>query len=256
MINIERCLDRINYQGSREPSLETLKALQLAFVYAIPFENLDIHLQRKIELSAENSYRKIIDERRGGFCYECNTLFHSMLEMLGFDVKFVAATMQLPIAMNIEFEHMALMVRLDDVYLVDVGNGQSCQQAMRIGADEIVKFENVEYRLDEFEDGHALYFRGEGDDWLPRFSFTTVPRQLKEYEEMCHIIQTSPASHFTHRKVITIARPDGRVSLVDRDLEIKQAGRVTTRSLKSNEQYKESLETYFSIQLPELPKSW
>jgi len=256
LIDIDHCLQRINYEGSRTPSLETLSALQLAFVYNVPFENLDIHLGRKIELSVENFYRKIVEQQRGGFCYECNTLFHALLEVLGFKVSYVAATMQLDIAMHIEFEHMALLVSLEDDYLVDVGNGQSCLQPMRIGADTVVNFEKVDYHLGDFEDRYALYFKAEGDDWLPRFSFTTTPRELQQYTNICHIIQTSPESHFTHKKVVTIARPDGRVTMADRNLEILQAGQIETRNIESNEEYKLALQSYFKIQLTSVPESW
>jgi N-hydroxyarylamine O-acetyltransferase len=256
MIDIDRCLDRINYRGSREPKLDTLKAMQLAFIYNVPFENLDIHLGRKIELSAEDFYRKIVEQQRGGFCYECNTLFHAMLSILGFEVSFLAATMQTEIAMNIEFGHMVLLVSLDDDYLVDVGNGQSCLQPLRIGDDAVVNDENIDYRLGEFEDGYALYFRAEGEDWSARYSFTTVARQLQQYAHICHLTQTSPESHFTHKRVVTLASPDGRVLLADRDLEIRQSGKVETRSIETREEYIEVLETYFNIQLGSVPESW
>lgn len=256
MIDLERCLDRIKYRGNRTPSLATLKALQLAFVNSIPFENLDIHLGRKIELSEQAFYQKIVEQQRGGFCYECNTLFYSILTMLGFEVSFLAATMQTAIAMHIEFEHMVLEVSLDDDYLVDVGNGQSCLQPMRFGDDEVVSWENVDYRLGEYKDGYALYFRAMGEDWLPRFSFTRRARQLQEYADVCHMLQTSQESHFTHKRVVTIARADGRIILSDRELEIRQTGGVEVRSLQSNREYKEALQTYFNIQLSSLPESW
>ncbi len=256
MIDIERCLDRINYQGGRTPSLQTLKSLQLAFLYNVPFENLDIHMGRKITLSIENFYRKIVEQGRGGFCYECNTLFHALLERMGFEVSYLAATMQLEGGLHNEFEHMVLLVSLGDDYLVDVGNGKSCLQPMQMGADTVVNFENVDYRLDDFNDCYALYFRTEGNDWAPRFSFTTVPRQLQQFAMRCHILQTSPESHFTHGKVLTIARPDGRVTMTERELEIRQAGQVEVRSLGSNEEYKLALQSYFKIQLASIPEHW
>jgi N-hydroxyarylamine O-acetyltransferase len=178
-MDIERCLDRINYWGSRAPSLETLKALQLAFIYNVPFENLDIHLGRPVKLSVEDIYEKIVEQRRGGFCYENNTLFHALLDLMGFEVKQVAATMLLEISMNVEFGHMALIVNLDNEYLVDVGNGQSCLQPMQIVSDEVARFEQVDYRVSEFEDRYALYYKEENAAWLPRFSFTTLSRQLQ-----------------------------------------------------------------------------
>jgi N-hydroxyarylamine O-acetyltransferase len=256
MFDIDRCLDRINYQGSREACLQTLQDLELAFIRSVPFENLDIHLGRTIELSVDKIFQKIVGEGRGGFCYECNTLFHAMLESLGFDVVYVAATMQLAIAMNIEFEHMALLVCLDEDYLVDVGNGQSTMQPMRLGSDEVVRFESIDYRLDKFEERLALYFRKEGKDWEPRYAFTTTPRELTQFEEMCHIMQTSKESQFTQKKVLTFVTPDGRVTLADRRLEITLSGKTESRQLSSNSEYKETLESYFNIQLEDVPENW
>lgn len=257
MFDLEDCLKRINYSGDRNPTLETLKALQMAFVRNVPFENLDIHLGREIVLSEDAFYKKIVEDGRGGFCYECNTLFLTLLRALGFKCSYIAATMQLEIAMHNEFEHMALLVHLEDDYLVDAGNGQSCLQPMKIGSDDIVTFENIDYRLGEFEDRLALYFKSEAEsEWKPRFSFTTIARQLNEYARVCHIIQTSEESHFTQKRVITIARPDGRITLAGRDLEITDNGKTSLRQVQSTDEYGDALVRYFGIRLESIPDGW
>ena len=255
-MDLDRCLERISYQGSRSPTLDTLRALQLAFVYNVPFENLDVHLARPIELSVEDIYQKIVEQQRGGFCYESNTLFHALLDLMGFEVKYVAATMLLEISMNVEFGHMVLIVNLDKEYLVDVGNGQSCFQPMQIDADDVAHFEDVDYRVSEHEDRYALHYKEVDAEWLPRFSFTTLSRQLQEYANMCHITQTSPESHFTQKRVVTLAKPDGRITLVDRDLEIRSSGKVDNRRLQSSQEYGEALQAYFNIHLSSIPESW
>lgn len=256
MIDIEPCLERIGYNGNLVPSLQVLRDLQFAFVYSVPFENLDIHLGKKIALSLQDFYRKIVLQRRGGFCYECNTLFHGLLDALGFDVSFVAATMQLDIAMNIEFEHMALLVHLDEDYLVDVGNGQSCLQPLQIGGRDVLNFEQVDYRLGEFAGRHALYYRAAGGDWQPRFSFTATPRQLDEYADVCHIIQTSPDSRFTQQRLVTLARENGRVTLAGRELEVRQGTALEQRTLTTQEDYRQVLRDFFGIELTLLPPGW
>jgi N-hydroxyarylamine O-acetyltransferase len=255
-MDLERCLERINYTGSRAPTLAALQSLQLAYIYNVPFENLDIHLGRPVHLSLDSIYAKIVEQRRGGFCYESNTLFHALLELMGFSVNFIAATMLLDISIQVEFGHMALLVELDELYLVDVGNGQSCLQPMQIGSDEIVRHEDIDYRIGEFEDRYALFYRVENAGWLPRFSFRNVPRRLQEYEKMCHITQTSPESHFTQNRLVTLANPDGRTTLVNRELEIRRSGNSEKRELGSNIEYKQALQTYFNIHLPSAPAAW
>ena len=73
-MDIELYLRRIGYCGSREPTTETLKQLHRAHMLAVPFENLDILLGHPINLSLASFYDKIVQHRRGGFCYELNGL--------------------------------------------------------------------------------------------------------------------------------------------------------------------------------------
>ena len=88
---IEAYLRRVEYGGSRRPSLQVLRSLHLAHIRQVPFENLDIHLGREIVLSQESLYRKVVKDRRGGFCYELNGLFAALLSALGFRVRLLSA---------------------------------------------------------------------------------------------------------------------------------------------------------------------
>ena len=84
-------LQRIKYEGTLEPDATTLRALQIAHLRTVPFENLDIHLRRPITLELERLIDKIVLRRRGGFCYELNGLFASLLENLGFTIELLSA---------------------------------------------------------------------------------------------------------------------------------------------------------------------
>ncbi len=72
-------LARIGHAGSRAPTIDTLRALHRAHLHAVPFENLDVHAGRLIRIDREAFFRKIVGERRGGFCYELNGLFADLL---------------------------------------------------------------------------------------------------------------------------------------------------------------------------------
>ncbi|MCE3222394.1 MAG: nat [Nitrospira sp.] len=67
-------LARIGYEGSMTPSVETLRALHLAHVLSVPFENLDVHLGQPISLDPPAWFQKIVLRRRGGCCFELNGL--------------------------------------------------------------------------------------------------------------------------------------------------------------------------------------
>ena len=91
LVDVEAYLERINYHGTTIPSAETLRALQVAHLQTVPFENLSIHAGEPIVLEDEALFTKIVKRRRGGFCYECNGLFAALLRALGFDVTMLAA---------------------------------------------------------------------------------------------------------------------------------------------------------------------
>src|SRR5215211_4589245 len=125
-MNIEAYLKRINYSGPLDVSAETLRALQVAHLMSVPFENLSIHAGEPIVLEEDALFTKIVEEKRGGFCYECNGLFAALLRSLGFEVAMLAAGVGKPGGgFGPIFDHMTLMVTLADRWLADVGFGES-----------------------------------------------------------------------------------------------------------------------------------
>src|SRR5262245_27861823 len=122
---IDAYLGRIGYTGSRAPTLEVLRALHRAHLYAVPFENLDIHAGRRIVLDQDALFQKVVTHRRGGFCYELNGLFAALLRKLGFDVTLLSGRVHNDGGFGPEYDHMTLLVKLDGRWLADVGFGSS-----------------------------------------------------------------------------------------------------------------------------------
>jgi N-hydroxyarylamine O-acetyltransferase len=119
-------LKRINYSGPVIPAAETLRHLQLAHLLSVPFENLSIHSHQPIVLDDEALFDKIVSRRRGGFCYELNGLFAALLRALGFDTRMLSASVANAKAeWGPEFDHMTLLVTLEQRWLADVGFGDS-----------------------------------------------------------------------------------------------------------------------------------
>ena len=91
-MDINAYLQRINYRSSLAPTAQTLRELQLAHLFTIPFENLSIHSGEPIILDDAALFEKVVVRRRGGFCYELNGLFAALLRQLGFDVTMLSAS--------------------------------------------------------------------------------------------------------------------------------------------------------------------
>jgi N-hydroxyarylamine O-acetyltransferase len=249
IVNVDEVLDRLGYTGPREPTHETLRSLQHAFLEAVPFENLDIHRGRRISLDSSRIHEKIVARRRGGFCYECNGLFAELLASLGYAVSRVSARMVLGGRIGREFDHMPLLVSLDREYLADVGNGQSVRDPLPLVGQEISEAERIEYRVGTHGEGHALYYREAHSEWLPRFVFTTTPREQSEFARMCDFHQESPESIFTKHRLATIATPEGRITLLGNRLTETRGAERDEQELTSDAEVSECLRARFGIEL-------
>jgi N-hydroxyarylamine O-acetyltransferase len=248
-LNIRAYLDRINYHGSLAPTAETLRELQLAHLLAVPFENLSIHAGQPIVLDDEALFAKIVEGRRGGFCYEANGLFAALLRALGFDVSMLSAGVANAAGVfGPDFDHMTLMVTLEQRWLVDVGFGDSFREPLLL--DE--RSEQVQgrraYRI--VPDGAHLIMmqRDEGDEWKPEYRFTLQPYAYADYAEMCRHHQTSTQSHFTRARICSRATERGRITLSGmRLITTSEKGDRRERILTSQQEYAAILREHFGI---------
>ncbi len=252
-IDLIQTLDRIGYTGPRNVSASVLRTLHEAFLLAVPFENLDIHYGRTISLNPDAIEKKIIQGRRGGFCFECNSMCYRMLEALGFRVKMCSAQMMCDDELSPAYDHMILIAEIDSQeYLVDVGNGESIRIPMRLDSQEVSKSpEGKEYRIGQFDSRQALEVReANTQDWNPRFVINPTACKLEEFADRCLFHQTSKQSHFTRQPLVTLALPDGRATLVGRSLKITRAKTVIMeRELENEEQYRNCLCTLSGVSM-------
>ncbi len=125
-LDLDAYFRRIGYVGPVVPTLATLRALQLCHPLSVPFENLDAFAGVPVRLDLESLQRKLVAARRGGYCFEQNTLFAAVLERLGFAVTALAARVvwERPADEIRVRSHMLVLVALKDGdYLCDVGFG-------------------------------------------------------------------------------------------------------------------------------------
>jgi N-hydroxyarylamine O-acetyltransferase len=254
-------LQRINYTGPLTPSTETLHALHVAHLLAVPFENLDIHLGRPIILDEAALYHKIVKQRRGGFCYELNGLFAALLRELGFNVTRLSARVaRADGSFGPDFDHMALLVELEQRWLVDVGFGDSFREPLRLdepgeqvqasGAYRLTSQQTFEVlKTSKVYPAWTLWQQDEAGQWQAQYQFTLQPRHLANYAEMCHYHQSSPESHFTQRRICSLATPEGRVTLSNWHLIITQNGQRREQLLTDRTELTSTLRDYFSVVL-------
>jgi N-hydroxyarylamine O-acetyltransferase len=213
-MNVDAYLKRINYSGSISPTADTLRALQVAHLFAVPFENLSIHAGEPIVLEADALFRKIVEAGRGGFCYEANGLFASLLRALGFEVAMLGAGVaKAEGGFGPNFDHMALLVTLEERWLVDVGFGDSFLEPLLLDARGEQVQGSRSFRIVADNSYLRLDRRNPDADWESQYHFSLQPYEFADYEEMCRFQQTSPDSHFTKGTICSRATEDGRITL-------------------------------------------
>jgi N-hydroxyarylamine O-acetyltransferase len=248
-MDIQAYQQRINYRGSLDLTAETLRSLQVAHLLAVPFENLSIHSREPIVLDDEALFDKIVRRRRGGFCYELNGLFAAFLRALGFKVDMLSARVaHQEGGFDSDFDHMTLMVTLEERWLADVGFGDSFHEPLLLDYhDEQVQGERA-YQIVPDNDHFILRQRDGGGEWTNQYRFHLRPYAYIDYVDRCHYQETSPQSHFTKGRVCTRATTTGRITLSEMKLiTTTRSGERHERVVTSEEEYGCLLREEFGI---------
>jgi len=249
-LNIEAYLRRINYTGPTEPSVRTLRELHVAHLLRVPFENLDNHLGRTIVLEEDKLVSKIVNQLRGGVCYELNGAFAGLLRELGFDVAMLSAGVaRAEGGFDPPFDHMTLMVRLEERWLADVGFGDSFREPLLLDSRDEQTQNGEAYRLVDAEDDHLILERREAETWKPQYRFTLQPYELSAFAEMCRYHQTSPDSPFTQRRTCSLATAEGRITVTGMRLIVTDRGEREERELGTHKEWIAALRKDFGIEL-------
>lgn len=256
---ISAYLDRIGLEKRPETDLAGLNLLHRAHLYAVPFENLDIHLGRPLSLEPADLFSKIVEKRRGGFCYEQNLLLATVLRSMGLAVDLLQARVRAPDgSLGPPFDHMTLRVHLPEgLVLADVGFGESFHDPLPFDGAWHQQPHGPFYRVIT-RDRSLRVERREGEEGEPRdaYLFDARPRQPDEYLPMCTYHQTSPESVFTRGFVCSLALPDGRVSVKPWALVETRGGERSETPIASSAELASLLSSRFGIEGLEIPPDW
>ncbi len=251
--DLEAYLARIGYAGPRQPTLDTLRAIHLSHVRSIPFENLDIQLGRPIRLDVESVQRKLVQDRRGGYCFEQNHLLLYALRAIGFDVTPLAARVLMGVAEPTPRTHMLLLVNLhDERWIADVGfGGDGLLWPIPLAADRAVDVFGWTYRLMTSSGGAWLLQLDRPEGWFDLYVFTDEATPFVDYVLGNHFTSTHPESGFVRTVTAQRATPEVRLALRNRTLYEQRPGRETVvRELADDEEVLRVLAERFGLRFP------
>jgi len=221
VLDLDSYLARIGHSRPLKPDEATLVALHEAHVGTIPFENLDVLLKVPIKLDLASIQAKLVTARRGGYCFEHGPLFTAVLQQIGFTVTTLAARVRMGAPVLRPRSHMLLKVENGTgTWLADVGfGGQGLLRPLEMAAGATVEGPGVRYRL--AAEGELLVLQGDfGQGWFDFYAFTQEPTFPCDYEVSNHFVATHPNSPFTSTLTAQLTRPEERLILKNRTLEI------------------------------------
>lgn len=259
---LERYLARIAVDRPGTPDANTLSALHMAHLAAIPFENLEIHLGRPMRIGLDDLFADLVDRRRGGYCFQMNELFARVLLAIGFEVERFAARVWLrnpaPIPPR---AHQVLRVRTSDGrrWLCDVGfGGGSPVMPVPFEMQSVETQPLASYRLQQHEDhGVMLQMRGPEPDtaeWSNMISFSLEEQWPVDFRYSNHAVSTLPDSRFVLHRVVARTERELRQTLFDGTYRETRPDGVTERALDAAEEERVLRET-FGLDLP-TPIRW
>lgn len=239
-------LKRLN-ATEKQPTFENLSELQLLHLQNVPFENLDVIRNVPIYLNLQTIYEKVVERRRGGFCYELNGLFHSLLVALDYDVQLISATVLKP---NGEWAkadtHATLLVYLDQPYLVDVGFGAATPRIPVPLNGTVTTPINESYKIEQQSKNTFDLIRQTEQQTRILYRFKTETKELIDFHEGCVFNQVSKESTFTHADIISLATEHGRITLQDHTLTKVDNG-FTEKTILSAEEKEHVLTDIFLL---------
>ncbi len=256
--DVDRYLARIGYDGPRHPSVATLTMLQTAHMVRVPFENLHVFQRVGVRVDVGWSYHKIVEQQRGGWCFELNGCFAELLRRLGYAVDLLACRTFEPSSggLSADFDHLTLLVHVDGTpYLVDVGWGDSPLTPLPAEPGEYASRPRST-RIETEASTVRLVEKVDREDasvaWELQYQASRQPRELAQFDARSRYLQTEPGLSWTEKPLVTRATSvhGGRVTLHRDRLRVRRDDLSIHDRPVAAPQWEQALGTWFEMSVP------
>lgn len=236
---LERYFERIGLMLPENiiADAELLEKIFRSQVTHIPYDNIDYLNLRKEPITSEGLYRQIVENGRGGVCYDLNALLADVLRTLGYEAYPVMADHYRTHMENTDYRHSALIVKdnVGDMWLSDVGDSfSSSLKPLRI-LDGVVQYPgNEAYLLRKREDGSWMLFVQLKGEWVENYAFREEEASLETLTYF-KLIAMDPKIPFTHEELFHIRTENGFRILRGRTYFEKNGSEKTVRTVEDSE---------------------
>lgn len=233
-----------------------LATIHRAHTVAIPFENLDSLRGVPVSIDPDDIVRKLVGERRGGYCFEQNLLFKQALEALGADVALYLARSRVGAAPGVvrPLTHLVLGV-------TPPGGGAAMHMDVGFGFGTLIEplpfgpcgpVEQQGWRLRVVQEDDLYVLQSVRDEaWIDLYAFAPRPAPGVDLVTGNWFTCTNPQSPFVSGLVVSRRAGDGRWTTLSDwggELElIEQSPQGTTRTAVAHAQAAELLQERFDL---------
>ena len=251
-VDLEAYFERIGWNGETRVDFGTMAGLLAAHMRSIPFENLDVLLERPIRLDLQSVQDKLVRARRGGYCFEHGTLFAAVLEKLGFGIaRHTARVVLVTPREQAPRTHMFLIAALPEGrFVLDPGFGG---QAPAFPVPLIDSAETADATHWLQRDGRWWTLRMRTPEKIVDCWTTTLDADNEtDFVLGNHYTSTYPDSAFVNRTMLHARHADGSVSVMNRDVTFRQGSETRKSQLSDRRELRALLAEHFGFDLPEV----
>lgn len=231
-----------------------LREIQFAQVCSVPFENLNPFLGLPVSLETESLLAKLLVSKRGGYCFELNSLLEWALVSAGFEVEMRVARVQFTAPQPGPRTHMVLIVSLGGRrWLCDAGFGgptPRCPIPIELGRTDVQGQDH--YRLaagSQF--GTCLQFLKEDGDWIPLYFFDDSPALPVDLHVGNYWTSTAPQSFFTQSVMAASTAPEERWAVRGQKFSHRSGSGTVQGEFGSGSELVKFLQTQIGVEMSE-----
>ena len=253
-MDLDAYLTRIGYTGVRTATMQALQSIVRCHAETIPFENLNPLLRLPVNLDIASLEKKLVQDGRGGYCFEHNLLLKHALQEIGFPTIGLAARAlwKMPIDSITARSHMLLQVDVEGhPHIVDVGfGGVTLTGVLKLVSEVEQVTPHEKFRLMPIADGFFMQVCIH-EEWITLYRFDLSEQFLPDYEVASWYLSHHPESLFVNHLLAARTVSDRRYALRNNEFAThKLHGETTRRTISDCGELRAILQETFLITLP------
>jgi N-hydroxyarylamine O-acetyltransferase len=210
--NLQQYLNRINFSGKIELTLDGIKKLMRSQLFAVPFENIDVQAGKIISLNGDDIVNQIVNQNRGGYCYQINGIFSLTLQEIGIPHYYIAARPMVNPGENAK-THFGIIATIENEdYLIDLGfGGNSIREPLKLSEiGKEIHHDSDTFTLLKTENGEYLLQVLLGKEWSNLYSFDLSPQRWIDFKPANYYNYSHPDSFFVQNLIVVLQNPLGK----------------------------------------------